>query len=206
MTAALEENFHRKSTVNQCFLLLVQIYSAVSYFLTSAGNCFWLPGISYTNLPEWLVNLSIPQISSAFEKNPDGTDFIWNVPWINDPTVGLTKNQFQQIFCFGLALVQLSVAHIKAGIRNIKEKKGLKVLGDLGSIMQLVGMFWIVLAMVVNSQVFQMLGNIGSVPVGKIEISLIAVGFAMSFVFANYEGSVVASILESCKNIISVLL
>ena len=72
--------------------------------------------------------------------------------------------------------------------------------------MQLVGMFWVVLAMVVNSQVFKMLGNIGSVPVGKIEISLIVVGFAMSFVFANYEGSIGKSVLESCKNIISVVL
>ena len=51
-----------------------------------------------------------------------------------------------------------------------------------------------------------MLGNIGPVPVGKIEISLIAIGFAMSFIFANYEGNIGQSILESCKNIISVVL
>jgi len=82
----------------------------------------------------------------------------------------------------------------------------LKVLGDIGSFLQLVGMFWVVLAMVVNGQVFPMLGNIGDVPVGKIEVSLIAFGFALSFIFANYEGSIGASILESCKNIISVLL
>ena len=182
-------------------VLLVSLATVVWGMVT----CTWF-GISAERLPDWLVNLSIPQISSAFEKNLDGTDRIWNVPWISDPAVGLTKNQFQQIFCFGLALVQLSVAHIKAGIRNIREKKGLKVLGDIGSILQLVGMFWIVLAMVVNSQVFQMMGNIGSVPVGKIEISLIVIGFAMSFIFANYEGSVGKSILESCKNIISVVL
>ena len=72
--------------------------------------------------------------------------------------------------------------------------------------MQLIGMFWVVLSMVVNSDVFPMLGYIGTVPVGKIEISLIAAGFVLSFVFANYEGSIGASILESCKNIISVLL
>jgi V/A-type H+-transporting ATPase subunit I len=51
-----------------------------------------------------------------------------------------------------------------------------------------------------------MTGYIGTVPVGLIEISLIAIGFAMSFAFSNYEGSIIASILESCKNIISVLL
>ena len=182
-------------------VLLVSLATVVWGMVT----CTWF-GISAEKLPDWLVNLSIPQFSSAWEKNLDGTDRIWNVPWISDASIGLTKNQFQQIFCFSLALVQLSVAHIKSGIRNLKEKKGLKILGDIGSILQLVGMFWVVLAMVVNSQVFKMLGNIGSVPVGKIEISLIVVGFAMSFVFANYEGSIGKSVLESCKNIISVVL
>ena len=164
-----------------------------------AVTCTWF-GISPDKLPDWLTGLSIPYISGAY------ADKLWNVPWISDPDIGLTKDQNLQIFCFSLALIQLCVAHIKAGVRNIKDKKGLKVLGDLGSLLQLVGMFWVVLAMVVNGQVFPMLGYIGNVPVGYIEVSLIAVGFAMSFVFANYEGSIGASILESCKNIISVLL
>lgn len=164
-----------------------------------AVTCTWF-GIPADMLPEKLVNLSIPWISGAYE------DSKWFVPWNNDPSVYLTKDQNLQIFCFSLALIQLCVAHIKAGIRNIADKKGLKVLGDLGSLLQLVGMFWVVLAMVVNGKVFPMLGYIGTVPVGYIEVSLIAVGFAMSFVFANYEGSIGASVLESCKNIISVLL
>ena len=164
-----------------------------------AVTCTWF-GISSDKLPDWLTGLSIPYISGAY------ADKLWNVPWISDPSIGLTKDQNLQIFCFSLALIQLCVAHLKAGIRNIKDKKGLKVLGDLGSLLQLVGMFWVVLAMVVNGQVFPMLGYIGNVPVGYIEVSLIAIGFAMSFVFANYEGSIGASVLESCKNIISVLL
>jgi len=167
-----------------------------------AVTCTWF-GIPADMLPEWLVNLSIPYISSAYE------DTLWKVPWVsvvNGKAVGLTKDQNLQIFCFSLALIQLNVAHIKAAIRNIKERKGLKVLGDLGSMLQLIGMFWIVLSMVVNDKVFVMTGYIGTVPVGLIEISLIAIGFAMSFAFSNYEGSIIASILESCKNIISVLL
>ncbi len=164
-----------------------------------AVTCTWF-GIPADMLPEKLVNLSIPWISGAYE------DSKWFVPWNNDPSVYLTKDQNLQIFCFSLALIQLCVAHIKAGIRNIADKKGLKVLGDLGSLLQLVGMFWVVLAMVVNGKVFPMLGYINDIPVGYIEVSLIAVGFAMSFVFANYEGSIGASVLESCKNIISVLL
>ncbi len=176
-------------------ILLVSLATVV----WGAVTCTWF-GIPTDMLPEWLKNLSIPYISGAYE------DTKWYVPWNSDPSVYLTKDQNLQIFCFSLALVQLCVAHIKAGIRNLTDGKGLKVLGDLGSFMQLVGMFWIVLAMVVNGQVFPMLGNIGSIPVGKIEVSLIAVGFAMSFIFANYEGSIGASVLESCKNIISVLL
>ena len=176
-------------------ILLVSLATVV----WGAVTCTWF-GIPVEKLPDQLVKLSIPWISSAYE------DTLWNVPWISDPSIGLTKSQNLQIFCFSLALVQLSVAHIKAAIRNLSDGKGLKAVGDLGSLLQLIGMFWVVLAMVVNGQVFPMLGYIGSVPVGYIEVSLIAIGFAMSFVFANYEGSIGASVLESCKNIISVLL
>ena len=164
-----------------------------------AVTCTWF-GIPSNKLPEWLTGLSIPFISGAYEETK------WFVPWNNDPSVYLTKDQNLQIFCFSLALIQLCVAHVKAAVRNAKDKKGLKILGDLGSLLQLVGMFWVVLAMVVNGKVFPMLGYIGNVPVGYIEVSLIAIGFAMSFIFANYEGSIGASVLESCKNIISVLL
>lgn len=162
-------------------------------------TCTWF-GIPSESLPSWLKNLSIPLISNAYEET------LWVPFWVTKEGVGLTKNQNLQIFCFVLALLQLSIAHIKAAKRNISNKNVLKALGDLGSLMQLIGMFWIVLAMVVNSQVFEMMGTIGNVPVGKIEISLIAVGFVLSFVFANYDGSIGKSILESCKNIISVLL
>ena len=161
--------------------------------------CTWF-GIPAELLPEWLKNLSIPLISSA------EADAHWLVPWNSDPSVYLTKDQNLQIFCFALALLQLSIAHIKASIRNCSNRNFLKALGDIGSLLQLIGMFWIVLAMVVNGKVFPMLGYIGNVPVGKIEISLIAIGFVLSFVFANYEGSIGESILASLKNIISVLL
>ena len=162
-------------------------------------TCTWF-GIDPSLLPEWLTKASIPLISGAY------TDVIWQPFWVKGSDFGLTKDQNLQIFCFALALLQLSIAHIKATKRNFQEKHGVKALGDIGSLMQLIGMLWMVLSMVVNSQVFPMLGNIGNVPIGKIEVSLIAVGFVLSFVFSNYEGSVGKSILESCKNIISVLL
>ena len=162
-------------------------------------TCTWF-GIPVENLPAWLKNISIPLVSNAYSEK------IWQPFWVTQEGVGLSKDQNLQIFCFALALIQLSIAHIKAAKRYIVEKNPLKALGDVGSLLQLVGMFWIVLSMVVNSKVFVMLGNIGDIPVGKIEVSLIAVGFVMSFIFSNYDGNIGKSILESCKNIISVLL
>ncbi|MCR4579626.1 MAG: ATPase [Treponema sp.] len=186
-----------KKPVPALFGLILLV--ALATVIWGTVTCTWF-GIPVEKLPNWLTKLSIPWISSAYE------DKLWNVPWIADTSIGLTKSQNLQIFCFALALLQLSVAHIKAAARNIREGNGVKSLGDIGSLMQLIGMFWVVLAMVVNGQVFPMLGSIGPVPVGKIEVAMIAVGFALSFIFANYEGSVGKSILESCKNIISVLL
>ena len=58
----------------------------------------------------------------------------------------------------------------------------------------------------VNSQVFSFGLVIGGVPIGTLAIALIVIGFIFSFVFSNYEGSVLKSILSSCKNIVSVIL
>ena len=159
-------------------------------------TCTWF-GLKPDQLPQWLVNLSIPQISNAYD-GPEWTPF-----WKPDATEGLTNAQNLQIFCFTLALLQLSVAHIKAMIRN---RKSLKILGDFGALLQLIGMYWVVLSMVVSSTVFSFTEKIYGFPIGIFEISLVGVGFVLSFIFSNYEGSVGKSVLESCKNIISVLL
>lgn len=180
-------------------MLQLALLVGVATVVWGIATCTWF-GIPIAMLPEWLRNISVPFVSNAY------ADKIWKPFWTTSPDVGLTKDQNLQIFCFSLALIQLSVAHIKAAKRNVVEKNPLKSLGDVGSLLQLIGMFWIVLSMVVNSEVFKMTGNIGNVPVGKIEISLIGIGFALSFVFSNYEDSVGKSIMASCKNIISVLL
>ena len=158
-------------------------------------TCTWF-GLKPNQLPEWLVNLSIPQISNA-------SDAIWTPFWKPDATEGLTTAQNLQIFCFTLALLQLSVAHIKAMIRN---RKSLKILGDFGALLQLIGMYWVVLSMVVSSTIFSFSEKIYGFPIGLFEISLVGIGFVLSFIFSNYEGSIGKSVLESCKNIISVLL
>ena len=60
--------------------------------------------------------------------------------------------------------------------------------------------------MVVSSSVFAFDEVIYGVPIGKVSVLMIAIGFALSFVFANYDGSVIESIMASVKGIISVLL
>ncbi|MBS7260903.1 MAG: ATPase [Treponema sp.] len=160
-------------------------------------TCTWF-GLDVKYLPDWLVNLSIPQISNACK------DQTWMPFWCDGTGVeGLTTDKFLMIWCFSLALVQLSVAHIKAIFRNIKS---LKALGDFGSMIQLWGMLYVVLMMVVDGDIFNLGVVIGGIPVGMVCVGLVAVGFVLSFIFANYEGNIVESIMSSVKNIISVLL
>ena len=110
-----------------------------------------------------------------------------------------------QIFCFTLALLQLSVAHFKGIAKNLREKS-LKMIGELGSLLQLWGMFYVVLSMVVSSSVFSFSEKIYGFPIGTISIALVAFGFALSFIFSNYEGNLGESVMASVKGIISVLL
>ena len=127
---------------------------------------------------------------------------LWYPVWTQGKAA-LTTAQNLQILCFSLALIQLTVAHIKGIIRNIKS---LKVLGDIGAILQLVGIYYLVLSFVVNADVFSFGLAIGSTTIGTITIALIGAGFLLSFVFSNYEGSIIKSIVASIVNIVSVLL
>lgn len=165
-----------------------------------------------------LTKLTIPAFSNAYK----GTT--WSMPsfWQTKNGAVLDVDKNLQIFCFSLALLQLSIAHFKAIGRNMKEKS-LKWIGDFGSLIQLWGMFYVVLSMVVSSEIFPLDMVIDyswhwTVPlinktigfdhimVAKIALYLIAVGFGLSFIFSNFEGNIFKSILASVKNIISVLL
>lgn len=159
-------------------------------------TCTWF-GLTPDMLPDWLKELSVPQLSNAYG------DTQWPIFWKPESGLYLTTAQNLQIFCFTLALLQLSVAHLKGIAAN---RKTLKWIGEFGSLMQVVGMYWVVLSMVVSAEVFTFNEVIYGVPVGKLAIGLVAVGFVLSFIFSSYSGSVVESVLESCKNIISVLL
>lgn len=174
--------------------LLVGLFG-LSTVLWGTLTCTWF-GLTQEVLPEWLKSLSVPVISNVYG------DRIWYPFWTGGVT-GLTTAQNLQIFCFTLALIQLTVAHIKGAVRNAGS---LKILGDIGSIFQLTGIYYLVLSLVVNAQVFPMDLTVGTVPVGTLSIVLIALGFVMSFVFSNYEGSIIKSVLTSLVNIVSVLL
>ncbi len=174
--------------------LLIGLFG-LSTILWGTLTCTWF-GLSPEQLPEWLTKLSIPVISNVY------ADKIWYPPWTNGE-YGLTTAQNLQIFCFSLALVQLTVAHLKVAARN---RKSIRILGDIGSVMQLIGIFYVVLSFVVNAQVFSFGLVLGGVPVGTVALVLVIAGFVMSFVFSNYEGNIIKSILESLKNIVSVLL
>ncbi|MBQ4644807.1 MAG: ATPase [Clostridia bacterium] len=182
-----------KKTVSPMFLLIGLF--GLSTILWGTFTCTWF-GLSPEQIPQWLQNLSIPVISNVYE------DRIWHPFWTQGE-VGLTTAQNLQIFCFSLALIQLTIAHIKGAIRN---KSSLKMLGDIGSILQLFGIYYLVLSLVVNPEVFSFGLVISGIPVGTVAIALIGLGFVLSFVFSNYEGNIVKSVLASLKNIVSVLL
>ena len=182
-----------KKAVSPTFLL-VGLFG-LSTILWGTLTCTWF-GLSPEQLPTWLKSLSIPVISNVY------ADKIWQPFWMSGDA-GLTTAQNLQIFCFTLALIQLTVAHIKGIARN---RKSLKMLGDIGSILQLAGIYYVVLSLVVNPVVFSFGLTISGIPIGTVAIVLIGIGFFLSFVFANYEGSVIKSILSSITNIVSVLL
>ena len=192
LVLVLKSLFQKKSVSPLMGLLLLLGLSTVAW---GTVTCTWF-GLKPEQLPVWLTSLSITPISNAA-----GSDYRLYLPWNTE--VGLTTGQNLQIFCFTLAFLQLSVAHLKGMARN---RKSLKVLGEFGSLLQIWGMFYVVLSMVVSSALFPLGLVVNNIPVGTIAIALVGGGFALSFIFSNYEGNVGASILESCKNIISVLL
>jgi len=174
--------------------LLIGLFG-LSTIVWGTLTCTWF-GLSPEQIPRWLQSLSIPVISNV------NADVLWYPVWTQGKAA-LTTAQNLQILCFSLALIQLTVAHIKGIIRNIKS---LKVLGDIGAILQLVGIYYLVLSFVVNADVFSFGLAIGSTTIGTITIALIGAGFLLSFVFSNYEGSIIKSIVASIVNIVSVLL
>ncbi|QTQ14088.1 ATPase [Treponema parvum] len=153
-------------------------------------TCTWF-GLRMDQIPDVLKNLSVKPLSNAFVSDYSGKKGV------------TTVTQNLQIFCFSIAVLQLSLAHVKSMIKNIRS---LKFFGDLGSMLMIWGMFYVVLSMVVDAKIFGFDREFYGIPLGLSSVCAVGVGFALSFVFSNYAGNILESVLESVKNIISVLL
>jgi V/A-type H+-transporting ATPase subunit I len=153
-------------------MLLLSVFNTAWGVLT----CSWF-GVDPSVVPQFLKNISLSYIS------PAKSDQVY-------------VDQNLQLFCFSLALLQLTIAHIKGILRNIKS---LRVFAEIGSIGMLAGMYNLVLVLVVSNEtrIFPML---------PVSIYMLAGGFFLTFVFGNYEGSIGRSVLTSVKNIIPVVL
>jgi V/A-type H+-transporting ATPase subunit I len=156
----------------------LQMLLLLGIFNTAWGvfTCSWF-GVDIDKLPQFFKDISLSYISSA-------------------KTDSAVVDQNLQIFCFSLGLLQLTIAHLKGIIRYIKS---LRVLAEIGSIAMLWGMYNVVLWLVVSS-------NVREIPLLSPAVYLLGGGFVLTFIFASYDGSIGRSILESFKNIISVVL
>ena len=93
----------------------------------------------------------------------------------------------------------------------VADRKSLKFFGDMGSLFMIWGMFYVVMNMVVDSVKYPLGITENTIyvfgfPLPFVCLGVLGLGFLLNFIFANYEGSVGKSVLESVKNIISVLL
>jgi V/A-type H+-transporting ATPase subunit I len=161
-------------------ILKLLLLLGLSNFTWGLLTCAWF-GIKTSLLPDVLKNISLPLISSAVADRSAVDQAI--------------VRQNLMILCFSLALLQLSIGHILA----IVHTKSLKILGHIGNIAMLGGMYFVILSLIASNEARQ-------IPLYPIAIYVFAGGFVLNFVFGSYEGSIGRSILESLKNIISVIL
>lgn len=185
----------------------------VMTMIWGAVTCTWF-GLTPEQLPSWIKNLSVPALSSAVGSGAATKGLDSPVSFVIGHELHYLSNEMWvkenlQIFCFTLALIQLSIAHLK-GI--VHYHKTARCLGELGSFLMLCGMYYVVLSMVVDGHRFPLMPNVNSlyimdtVAVSQVCLTLVAVGFVLNFTFVNYAGNILKSVLESCKNIVSVLL
>jgi len=164
-------------------VLKLMFLLGLSNFLWGMLTCTWF-GMDADKLPLALQNLSLPAISNAEAAK--------------SATAKLLVQQNLMILCFSLALLQLSIGHIIA----IGRHKSIKILAELGSIAMLVGMYGVILILIASNEARNLGDYIPMMPCAYV----LGAGFVLNFVFASYDGSIGRSILESCKNIISMVL
>jgi V/A-type H+-transporting ATPase subunit I len=170
-----------KKGVPPIFKLILLL--GASNFVWGVLTCTWF-GVEAEKLPLILQKISLPLISNVTAARSSADD-------------GIVRQNLM-IFCFTLALLQLSIGHIIA----ITRCRTLKVLGDAGSIAMLAGMYGVVLILIASNE-YRDLSNY--IPMMPCVYALVG-GFVLNFVFASYDGSIGRSIVESLKNFISMIL
>jgi V/A-type H+-transporting ATPase subunit I len=181
------------------FLFLVSL----SNFLWGLFTCSWF-GLDASLVPQFLQNLSIPLIANVsdapgwLEKYNAGNIWIqagFIVPGTSAAAQSAAVDKNLMSFCFSIALAQLSIAHLIGLVRNIRSLKFLAEIGQLG---MLAGMYFVVLSLVVN--------NTGFGGVDLLWYQVLVGGFALVFIFANYEGNILKSLVASMANIVTMVL
>ncbi len=121
-----------------------------------------------------------------------------DLDWISNENPDSGENV--KTLCFYLGTIQLVIAHLK----NIRRDIGsLKFLAQIGQLAMVVGMLSLALNLVINA---------GRFPIPAYAPYFIAVGFALNFLFANWESGIgffkglVKSVMGSMANIVSVFL
>ncbi|MDR0388627.1 MAG: V-type ATP synthase subunit I, partial [Spirochaetaceae bacterium] len=133
----------------------------LSNFTWGVLTCSWFGIEDTVKLPALLRNLSLPLISN-----------------VRAAQSLMDKGIVQQnlmIFCFSLALLQLSIGHIL----SILKTRTLKALGDIGSMAMLAGMYCIVLSLIASNEYRK-------IPLLMPAVYVFAGGFLLNFIFANY--------------------
>jgi len=165
--------------------------------------CSWF-GLDTALLPQFLQNISLPLIVNV------SSDPAWlpvynaNNFWIQSGLVhsftdldvmAKAIDTDMMLFCFSIALVQLSIAHIVNITHLIRSPKVFAEIGRLGI---LFGIYFVILSLIVF--------NTGFEGVKPWQLYITIAGFTLLFIFGSYEGSLIKSILTSCSNFITVVL
>ena len=153
----------------------------ISNLIWGTVTCSWFGIDNPALIPAFLQKISVPGLSSLTAAA--------------SPMGALRVQQNLMTFCFTLAVTQLSIGHIVTIVRT----RSLKILGEIGAIAMLVGMYFIVLSLITSN-------DYKRIPMSMNAVYLFFSGFVLNFLFINYEGSFCGSILESVKNIIGVIL
>ncbi|MBU1080852.1 MAG: ATPase [Spirochaetes bacterium] len=155
-------------------LLLLLAAATVAWGALTAS---WF-GIPADRLPRLLLDIAIPAISSA---NVEAGDNI-------------------KLVCFTIGLVQLVIAH---GKNVLRDRRSLKLVGQVGQAAMVFGIYWIVLNLVISAAKY-VIPSWALVSIGA--------GFSLNVLFGSYDGSkgllggIIASVVSSLANIVSIFL